>query len=319
MPATERGAIAADPHAHDIRRSDAHARLEGKRAVDRGERVAAARVVLERHPGDVEIAAERGKRVRPVGIATHGATEARVTLEHVERADDPLGRGKRRRDARLCGAARMQGLRHRVHAEGLLEPGREGRDCRERVSEAERIEAEQLRRRGCRAKAADRPGVVPVSIVRAAHRGADAGGYLVAHDHPAQKGFPGRAPRMGQRERRGSSARRDRCCRGRFVDLDGVADLISAAAHVARRRARDGLAMVELHERALRRVAGGTWAGQRRRASRSGAAWCNTSGSSGCMRVRSANAAKCSTTCINSPTRRVPTRASRGAIYGGLK
>jgi hypothetical protein len=92
----------------------------------------------------------------------------------------------------------VQGLRHRVHAEGLLEPGREGRDRRERVSEAGRIEAEQLRRRGCRAKAADRAGVVPVAVMRAAHRGADPGGNLVTDDHPAQKASPV-ARRLGER------------------------------------------------------------------------------------------------------------------------
>src|SRR5438874_2476917 len=50
------------------------------------------------------------------------------------------------------------------------------------------------------AEAADGAGVVPIFIMRSAHRRGDARRDLVADDNGAQKRFTRRAPRLGQSE-----------------------------------------------------------------------------------------------------------------------
>ena len=113
----------------------------------------------------------------------------------------PSRSGERGGDAGLGGVPGVQRLRHRVHAERLLQPGGEGGDGRERVREAGPVELEQLGRGRCGAEAADGAGVVPVLVVGAAHRRADAGRDLVADDHRAQECFAARATGLGERER----------------------------------------------------------------------------------------------------------------------
>ena len=63
------------------------------------------------------------------------------------------------------------------------------------------------RRGGAGAEAADGAGVVPVAVVRAAHRRADARGNLVADDDRAQEGLARCAACLRERER-GSDGRR---------------------------------------------------------------------------------------------------------------
>ena len=161
-----------------------------ERAIDGGKRMAAAGVVLERHAADVEVAAERGQCPGPVGVVAHRAPVARFAFDHVERSCDALARGERRGDACFRGMARVQGLRHRVHAKSLLQAGGKGGRGGERVGEAPGIQAEGLRRGRRGAEAADGAGVVPVLVVRTPHRRADARGDFISH-HYGAKQIPG--------------------------------------------------------------------------------------------------------------------------------
>ena len=79
--------------------------------------------------------------VRPVDIARPKPASPSIT------SSDPVTPSRRRErggDARLGGAARVQRLGHRIHAEGLLQAGGEGRDRRQRVREALRVQLQQL-------------------------------------------------------------------------------------------------------------------------------------------------------------------------------
>ena len=206
----------------------------------------------------MEVAPERRERLVPVRAVAHRAAEAGLAFHHVERAGDALGGGERGGDAGFRGVPGVQRLRHRVHAERLLQPGGEGGDGRERVREALAVELEQLGGGRGGAEAADGAGVVPVLVVRAAHRRADAGRDLVADDHRAQERFAARAARLGERERGGNGRRAgvidavaedvvdlDRV-RGRAVDQRRGADGRPAAEREA------GRAAIELvGERAL--------------------------------------------------------------------
>ena len=115
------GAVAADADALDLARRDLHAALQRQRAVDGGEGMAAAGVVLEGHAANVECLAQRRKTLIPIRPVRHRAAEARVALDHVQRPGDAFLRRERGGDARLGGAARVQRLGHRIHAEGLLQ------------------------------------------------------------------------------------------------------------------------------------------------------------------------------------------------------
>ena len=68
-------------------RKQAHLLLQRQRAVDGGEDMAAAGVVLERHAGDMKILAERRERALPVRAITlaHRAPVARLAFQHVQR------------------------------------------------------------------------------------------------------------------------------------------------------------------------------------------------------------------------------------------
>src|SRR5439155_632408 len=98
------GAVGTDAYALDLRRPQAHLRLEGERAVDSGEGMPAAGVVLERHARDVEVAAQRGERLLPVRTVCHRAPEAGLAFDDIERAGDAFARGERRGYAGLVGA-----------------------------------------------------------------------------------------------------------------------------------------------------------------------------------------------------------------------
>ena len=158
----ERRAVGADAHARDVAGGDAHLRLQRERAVDGGEGVAAAGVVLDRHAGDVEVLAERGERALPVGPAGPSPIARPKPASpsmHVERTGDALGRGERGGDARFGGAPGVQRLGHRVHAERLLQAGGKGRDGGERVREAR---LRPGRRISAAAAAAPKQPMVPV-------------------------------------------------------------------------------------------------------------------------------------------------------------
>ena len=177
--------------------------------------------------------------------------------------------------------------------------------CAKRVA----IELEQLGRRGRGAEAADGAGVVPVLVVGAAHRGADAGRDLVPDDHRAQERFAARAPGLRERER-GRDRRRagvvdavaedvvdlDRV-RGRAVDQRRGAHGRAPAEGEARRRR--GRAPRRRRARAASPAAPPRRAAAPRtsrspRASRGAA----PPARSGSRREASANAANRSTTCI---------------------
>ena len=81
----QRRLISSDAHPLDVRRKHAHLLLQRQRTVDRGEDMATAGVVLERHAGDMKILPERRERplpVRPITL-THGAPVARITFQHI--------------------------------------------------------------------------------------------------------------------------------------------------------------------------------------------------------------------------------------------
>ncbi len=203
----QRGAVGADMHAGDVGRLHAEGALQFERTVDGGEGVSAAGVVLEGHAGDVKIRAERGCRLVPVGAVAHGAAEAGFALEHVERTGYAFARGERGEQSCFRGVAGVQGLGHRIHAEGLLQARGERRDRGKRVRKAFCIQAVDGGSRGRGAEAADGAGVVPVAIMRAPHGRADARGYLVADDDAAQEGLAARAAFLGHRQGGGDGRR----------------------------------------------------------------------------------------------------------------
>src|SRR6266850_938168 len=181
------GSVGADIYPLDVRGREAQFVFQRERAIDGGEGVAAAGVVLERHARDVEVAPEPGERLLPVGVVAHRAAEARFAFHHVERAGDAFARRERRGDARLGRAAGVQRLRHRVHAEGLLQSGGERGYRSESMGESLRVQLQQLGGGGTGPEAADGAGVVPVAVMRASHRGADARRDLIADDDGAQE------------------------------------------------------------------------------------------------------------------------------------
>jgi hypothetical protein len=203
----ERRAVAPDAHARDLARGHAHFLLQRERAVDRGEGVAATGVVLEGHLADVEVFTQRRQRALPIGPFAHRPSEPGFAFDDVERPGDAFRGAERRADARLGGAAGVHRLGHGVRPEGLLQAGGEGGDRGERVREAAGVEPEHLGGGARRAEAADRAGVVPVLVVRAAHRLSDARRYFVADDHRAQEGLARRAARLRNGERRGDGRR----------------------------------------------------------------------------------------------------------------
>ena len=81
----ERRLVGTDAHPLDVGRKHAHLLLQRQRAVDGGEDMAAAGVVLERHAGDMKILAERRQRPLPVRAITlaHRAPVARLAFQHV--------------------------------------------------------------------------------------------------------------------------------------------------------------------------------------------------------------------------------------------
>src|SRR5205823_10552434 len=81
-------------------------------------------------------------------------------------------------------------------AERLLQRRGEGRDGGERMRELALIELQQLGGGRGGAEAADGAGVVPVTVMRAAHQGADARRDLVADDHGTQEVRPLEAERV---------------------------------------------------------------------------------------------------------------------------
>src|SRR5205814_9770853 len=87
------GAVGAAAHALDLRRPQAHLRLEGERAVDGGEGMPAAGVVLERHARDVKVAAQRGERLLPVRAVRHRAPETGLAFDDIGRAVYAIARG----------------------------------------------------------------------------------------------------------------------------------------------------------------------------------------------------------------------------------
>src|SRR5882762_9958027 len=97
----EAGAVGADADALDLRRLDAHLRPEGERAVDGGEGMPAAGMVLERHARDVEVATQRGERLFPVRTVCHRAPEPGLAFDDIERAGGAFARGERRGHAGL--------------------------------------------------------------------------------------------------------------------------------------------------------------------------------------------------------------------------
>ena len=183
--------------------------LQSQRAVDGRERVAAADMVLEGQPRDVEVAAQRGADLRPVGAVAHGLAQAGLAFQHVERTAHAAGRQLRGQHAGLGGAARMQRLGHGLGSEGLLQPGGERGGQRQGVREGVFIQAQQAARRRGRTEAAHRPGVVPEPVVRPAHHHADAGGDFVAQHHRTQEVGAGglRGLRRRKRRRNGGGTR----------------------------------------------------------------------------------------------------------------
>ena len=189
--------------------------LQRERAVDRGEGVAAARVVLERHARDVEVLAER--RRAPFSQSGLSPIARPKPASPSITSSEPVTPSRAASAAVTpASAARpgVQRLRHRVHAERLLQPGGEGRHRRQRMGELARVRVPAASAAAARgAEAADGAGVVPVLVVRAAHRRADARRDLVADDDGAQE-VRGRSARA-RAPRRWSARRGDRCRRGR--------------------------------------------------------------------------------------------------------
>ena len=181
------GSVGADVHPLDVRWREAELGLQRECPIDGSERVTAARMVLERRARDMEISAEHGECLLPVGVVAHRAPEARFAFHDIERAGDAFARRQCRGDTRLGGAAGVQRLRHRVHAEGLLQAGRERGHRGEGMGESRPVQLQKLRGRRARAEAADGAGVVPVAVMRASHRRADARRDLVADDHRPQE------------------------------------------------------------------------------------------------------------------------------------
>ena len=222
--------VAADAHARDLLDGHAHPRFQRKGAVDGGEGVAAAGVVLESHLRDVEVLVQRGERALPVRVAAHRPTEARFAFHDIERSGQALCCCEGRGDAGFRGAPRVHGLGHRIRAKRLLQAGGESGDRGERMGEAPSVEAEQLGRGARRAETADGSGVVPVPVVSAAHGRGDARGDLVADDHRAQELLARGAARLRDGERSGDGRRPGmvdalaenvvhlECVRGRAVD-----------------------------------------------------------------------------------------------------
>ena len=151
------------------------------------------------------------------GLVAHRAAEADCITS--SEPVTPSRAGERRGDARLGRAPGVQRLGHRVHAERLLQAGGEGRHGGERMRELLAVELQRLGGGGGGAEAADGAGVVPVLVVRLAHRRADARGDLVAdHDRPAgssrQRTWPRQwSARPGGRCRRGRCRRLPPCAR----------------------------------------------------------------------------------------------------------
>ncbi len=236
----------------DVGGRPAGASHQRERPVDGGEGMPAAAVVLEGHGRDVEDLAQPLAGVFPVGPIAHGPAQARFAVDHVQRTGDAFARGEGREQAGFRGAAGMQGLRHRVHAEGLLQPRGEGGHRGERVRELRAVQAQKHRRRGCAPEAADGAGRMPVAIVRPAQGGADPRRDLVAGDDGAQEFQAARLPvlRQGERGRDGRGARVvDRVAED-VVELDrvrrGAVDERASAGGGAPPEGERGTAAVQL-------------------------------------------------------------------------
>ena len=162
---------------------DAELSLQRQRTIDGGKGVAATSVVLEGHARDMKIAAERGDRCLPVWSIAHGATQAGVAFQNIQRPGDASARHLCRQHTGFCRPSRVQRFRHRIHAKGLLQASGKGADGGQGMRVRRAVELVQRRRCSGGAKAADRAGVVPVLVMRAAQCGADAGRDFVAGDH----------------------------------------------------------------------------------------------------------------------------------------
>ena len=178
----ERRAIAADADALDCFGRKAVRSFEVQHAIDGGESVAAAAVVLESHLRDVVVRAEAGGCLAPIDGGAHGGAEPGFAFEHVERAGHAILGAQRGHGTGFGGMARVERLRHRIRAEGLLQGRRHRRRCRECVCEFFTVEFEDGGNGGGGAIGADRAGRMPILVVRRLHREADACRDLVADD-----------------------------------------------------------------------------------------------------------------------------------------
>ena len=185
--------------------------------IDRGKCVAAGRVVLERHVADVECA-RIIERAREIRVVAHRRAEAARTLEDIERAGDAAFRGQGGHQSGLGGMARVHGLAHAVRAKRLLQSRGQRAGCGQRMRATFGIQAQHRRRRGRRAKGADRAGRVPEIVVGRLDDDADPGRQLIPGDHRAQEQVAVRVASLRDRER-GADGRRARVIERIAIDI----------------------------------------------------------------------------------------------------